>query len=231
MRIRKIVMAGLGAGAVALALAGCTGGVGDRGDGQGLGQNGGQGYRGARYAQTQQGQAQAARDYGRGQQAQSAEGSAVEPTRGALRGTGEYGQGAGTGRGTGAGRAEIDSASNRTGRDIADIGTVRTLTGTLSNDGTEWYLDTSDRRFLLHMGNASYVEQTGIALEAGQEALVKGLVDAVEVSVVSIQLDGQTYAFRSEDGRPLWAGNGRGAGRGAGRGTGTGLGRGGGSDA
>jgi len=213
-------MAGLGAGTIALALAGCTGGIGGRGDGQGLGQNGGQGYRGARSAQTQQGQAQVARGYGRGLQAQPDDGSAIDPARGTLRGTGEYG------RGAGAGRAVIDPASDRTGRDVADSGTMRTITGTLSNDGTEWYLDTSNGRYLLHMGNAAFLEQTGIALEAGHEALVKGLVDAEEVSVVSIQLDGQTYAFRSEDGWPLWAGNGRGGGRGAGRGSGAGQGAG-----
>jgi hypothetical protein len=220
MKIRTLVMAGLGAGAVALALAGCTGGVGSRGDGQGIGQNGGQGYRGARAAQTEQSQAQASRGYGRIQQAQAADGSAVEPAQGALRGTG------GNGRGTGSGRAAVDPASDRTGRDVADSGTMRTLAGTLASDGVEWYLDTPDGRYLLHLGNTAYVEQTGIALEAGHEALVKGLMDAEEVSVISIELDGQTYAFRSEDGWPLWAGNGRGGGRGAGRGyaTGNGLG-------
>jgi len=76
------------------------------------------------------------------------------------------------------------------------------------------------------MGNTAYVDQTGIALEEGKQALVKGLVDAEEVSVVSIQLDGKAYAFRSEDGFPLWAGNGRGGGRGAGRGSGAGQGSG-----
>jgi hypothetical protein len=217
MKIRTLVMAGLGAGAIALALAGCTGGVGSRGDGQGIGQNGGQGYRGGRDAQTQQSQAQVARGNGRGLQAQPADGSAVDPALGTLRGTGEYG------RGSGAGRAAIDPASDRTGRDVADSGSMRTLTGTLSNDGVEWYLDTSDGRYLLHMGNAAFIEQTGIALEAGHEVLVKGLVDAEEMSVVSIKLDGQTYAFRSEDGRPLWAGNGRGGGGGIGRGSGAGY--------
>jgi len=203
MRIRTFVMVGLGAGAIALALAGCTGGLGGRGDGQGIGQNGGQGYRGARYAQTQQGQAQVARGYGRGLQAQPGDGRLIEPRR-----------------------AAIDPASDRTGRDVADIGTLRTLTGTLSVDGTEWYLDAADGRYLLHMGNTAYVDQTGIALEEGKQALVKGLVDAEEVSVVSIQLDGKASAFRSEDGFPRWAGNGRGGGRGAGRGSGAGQGAG-----
>jgi hypothetical protein len=212
MRIRRIVMVGLGAGAVALALAGCT----DTARGEGNGQDGGQGYRGARYAQTRENQVLPARGNGRGQQAQSADESAGEPTRGALRGAGDAGRGGV--------RAAEEPASDRTGRDVADAGTLRTLSGTLANDGTEWYLNAADGRYLLHLGNTAYVEQTGLALEAGDAAVVKGLVDADEVSVVSLEINGETYTFRSEDGRPLWAGGGRGAGRGGGQGSGKGSG-------
>jgi hypothetical protein len=114
----------------------------------------------------------------------------------------------------------VEPASDRTGRDVADAGTLRTLAGTLASDGTEWYLDAADGRYLLHLGNTSYVEQIGLVLEAGDTVQVKGLVDADEVSVVSLQMGGETYTFRSEDGRPLWAGGGRGAGRGGGQGSG-----------
>ena len=176
MRIRRIVMAGVAAGAVALALAGCT----DTARGEGNGQ-GGEGYRGA------------------------------------LRGTEVSGRGGV--------RSAVAPASERTGRDVADAGTLRTISGTLSSDDAEWYLDTGDGRFLLHLGNTSYVEQTGLVLEAGETAVVRGIVDADEVSVVSLEIDGKTFAFRSEDGRPLWAGGGRGAGRGTGRGSGQGSGR------
>ncbi len=103
-------------------------------------------------------------------------------------------------------------------------GTLRTLSGTLASDDTEWYLDSADGRYLLHLGNSSYVEQTGLVLEAGETAVVEGIVDADEVSVVSLEIDGKTFAFRSEDGRPLWAGGGRGAGRGTGQGSGRGSG-------
>jgi len=208
MRIRSIVMVGLGVGAVALALAGCT----RTALGEGNGQGGSQGYRGARYAQTQEKQVQSTRGNGRGQQVQSADDTA----RGALRGTGDAGRGGM--------RSVVEPASDRTGRDVADAGTMRTLSGTLTNEGTEWYLDAADGRYLLHLGNASYVEQTALVLEAGKAAVVKGLVDADEVSVVSLQMGGETYTFRSEDGRPLWAGGGRGAGRGGGQGSGRGGG-------
>jgi hypothetical protein len=208
MRIRMIVMAGVAAGAVALALAGCT----DTARGEGNGQVG-QGYRGARYTQDSSYQGQAARGLGRGQQAQPGD----DATRGALRGI--------DGTGRGGVRGAVEPASERTGRDVGDAGTLRTLSGTLASDDTEWYLDSADGRFLLHLGNTSYVEQTGLVLEAGETAVVKGIVDADEVSVVSLEIDGKTFAFRSEDGRPLWAGGGRGAGRGTGRGTGQGSGR------
>jgi hypothetical protein len=207
MRIRSIVFAGLGVGAVALALAGCT----RTALGEGTGQGGGQGYHGARYEQDQENQVQSARGNGRGQQAPSAESAAS----GALRGTGNAGRSEA--------RAAVDPASDRTGRDVADAGTLRNLSGTLASDGTEWYLDALDGRYLLHLGNASYIGQTGLVLEAGKTAAVKGLVAADEVSVISLQVGGETYTFRSEDGRPLWAGGGRGAGRG-GQGSGRGSG-------
>jgi len=208
MRIRRIVMTGLAAGAFALVLAGCT----DTARGGGNGQGGGEGFRGARYTQNLDTQGLAARSFGRGQQAQPAD----DLPRGALRATDV------SGRGTV--RGAVEPASERTGRDVADAGTLRTLSGTLASDDTEWYLDSADGRFLLHLGNTAYVEQTGLVLEAGETAVVRGIVDADEVSVVSLEIDGRTFAFRSEDGRPLWAGGGRGAGRGTGQGTGQGSG-------
>ena len=218
MRIRRIVMTGLAVGAVALALAGCT----ETARGEGNGQGGGQGYRGARDAQDLSYQGEAARGYGRGQQAQPADGV----TRGAPRSADGSGRGVARGAG-GTERGTLQGASERTGRDIADAGTLRTLSGKLASDGTEWYLDSAEGRYLLHLGNTSYVEQTGLALEAGEPAVVKGIVDADEVSVISVDIDGKTFTFRSEDGRPLWAGGGRGAGRGTGRGSGQGSGSGG----
>lgn len=214
MRIRSIVVVGLGVGAVALALAGCTGAA--PGEGQRLGQSGGQGYRGARSAQTLESQELPARGLGRGQQAQAAGDDIVAPGRGAQLGAAETGRGGL--------RGEVEPASERTGRDVADVGTLKTLTGILASEGTEWYLEATEGRYLLHLGNASYVEQIGLAPEAGEEAVVKGIVDGDEVSVVSLELGGKTFTLRSEDGRPAWAGGGRGAGRGGGQGAGRGAG-------
>jgi hypothetical protein len=212
MRIQRIVLAGLAVGAVALALAGCT----DTARGEGYGQGGSQGYRVARYAQNLENQGQAARGIGRGQQAQSAD----DVPRGVLRSSGDAGRGGV--------RGAAEPASERTGRDVADVGTLRTLSGTLAIEDAEWYLDSAEGRYLLHLGNTAYVERTGLVLEVGETAVVKGIVDADEVSVVSLEIGGKTFALRSEDGRPLWAGGGRGAGRDAVRGSGQGSGRGGG---
>jgi hypothetical protein len=206
MRIRRIVMVGLGIGAVALVLAGCT----QSARGEGFGQGGGQGDRGARHAQDSGNAALPSRGSGRGRAAQTADGAA----RGAPGGA------PAPGRGNGIGRSAVDPASDRTGRDVAGVGALETVSGTLSSEGVEWYLDTADGRYLLHLGNASYVAQVGLALEDGERAVVRGLVDADEVSVISIEYRGATYALRSESGAPLWAGRGRGAGRGAGQGIG-----------
>jgi hypothetical protein len=207
MRIRRIVMVGLGVGAVALALVGCTRGA----QGDGYGQGGGQGYHGARYAQDAGTAALPARGSGRGLQA---------PADGAARGTPRGAQAPGSG----AGRRVVDPASDRTGRDVAVTGAPRTLSGTLSSDGVEWYLDAADGHYLLHLGNSAYIAQVGLELAAGEPAVVRGLVDAGEVSVISLEYRGATYALRSEDGTPLWAGRGRGAGRGQGGGRAAGLG-------
>lgn len=214
MRIRSVLLVGLGAGAVALALAGCTGGA--PGEGQRLGQNGGQGYRGARGAQALENPELAVRGFARGRQAPAAGEDLVAPGRGAQLGASEPARGGL--------RGEVDPASERTGRDVADVGTLKTLTGILASEGAEWYLDAAEGRYLLHLGNASYVEQIGLSLVAGEEAVVKGLVDNEEVSVVSLELGGKTFTLRSEDGRPAWAGGGRGAGRGGGQGLGRGAG-------
>jgi hypothetical protein len=113
-------------------------------------------------------------------------------------------------------------AADRTARDAVQAGELGNLAGTLRHDGAEWYLDAEDGSYLLHLGNPVYLERTGIKLRQGAAASVRGFRDGKEVSVVSMELGGKTYVFRSEDGRPLWAGGGNSAGtsRGGGRGGG-----------
>lgn len=113
-------------------------------------------------------------------------------------------------------RGVVDPASDRTGRDVAVIGALETLSGTLAESSGEWYLETETGRYLLHLGNAAFVERVGLKPEVGARVEVRGFVDGEEVSVVTVALGGRTYALRTEDGSPLWAGGGRGAAAGRG---------------
>ena len=97
----------------------------------------------------------------------------------------------------------------QSGKSVVETGTLDNLSGTLSYDGSEWYLDTGKDLYILHLGNSAFVESTGIDLREGQPIDVRGYVDGDEIAVASARIDSQVYTFRSEDGTPLWAGNGR----------------------
>ena len=101
------------------------------------------------------------------------------------------------------------------GRSVAETGKLADLSGSLDSRDSEWYLVTEQARWALHLGNISYVESTGIQLRPGAPVKVRGFVDGEEVAVVTILIDGQLFAFRTEDGVPLWAGRGRQAGTGS----------------
>ena len=124
-------------------------------------------------------------------------------------------RGAGSGNGQ-AGRdltgrlAERGSnAPEKDGRSVVEIGTLDNLSGTLSYDGSEWYLDTGKELYILHFGNSAYVESTGISLREGEPIDVRGFVSGEEIAVAAARIEAQVYTFRNEDGMPLWAGNGR----------------------
>ena len=88
-------------------------------------------------------------------------------------------------------------------------GSINTLSGTLQYDGSEWYLNTSKDKYILHFGNSAYVESTGIDLQEGESIEVRGFLSGDEIAVVAARLDSQVFAFRNENGTPLWAGSGR----------------------
>jgi hypothetical protein len=102
----------------------------------------------------------------------------------------------------GAGRADCNQLSSS----ILDTGIRSSLTGTLSYQAPEWYLAAAEGRYVLRLGNARYVESTGIVLEEGVRATVRGFLADGELTVVAVELGGREYAFRTEEGRPLWAG-------------------------
>jgi hypothetical protein len=124
-------------------------------------------------------------------------------------------------RGTGAGNGQAGrdlsgklaergfGGPEKDGKSVVEIGTLDNLSGTLSYDGSEWYLDTDKERHILHFGNSAYVESTGIDLREGESIDVRGFVSGEEIAVAAVRIDEQVYTFRNEDGMPLWAGNGR----------------------
>jgi hypothetical protein len=92
---------------------------------------------------------------------------------------------------------------------VVERGSINNLAGTLQHDGSEWYLKTSRNTYLLHFGNSAYVESTGIDLREGESIEVHGFLSGDEIAVVAARLSSGVFAFRNEDGTPLWAGNGR----------------------
>jgi hypothetical protein len=100
-------------------------------------------------------------------------------------------------------------APEQSGKSVMAEGTLGNLSGTLSYDGSEWYLDTDKNLYILHFGNAAYVDSTGIDLCEGEPIDIRGFVSGEEIAVAAARIDAQVYTFRSEDGMPLWAGNGR----------------------
>jgi hypothetical protein len=97
----------------------------------------------------------------------------------------------------------------QSGKSVVDMGTLGNLSGTLSYDGSEWYLETGKDQYILHFGNSAYVESTGINLREGETIQVRGFISGEEVAVASARLNERVFTFRNEDGMPLWAGNGR----------------------
>jgi hypothetical protein len=97
----------------------------------------------------------------------------------------------------------------QSGKSVTEMGTLGNLSGTLSYDGSEWYLDTDKNQYILHFGNSAYVDSTGINLREGEPIDVRGFVSGEEIAVAAARIDAQVYTFRNEDGMPLWAGNGR----------------------
>jgi len=100
----------------------------------------------------------------------------------------------------------------------ADISGASTIAGTVSayDLATLTVLGNDGQSVIVQLGNASYAQTIGFTPQIGQSVTVVGFPgDQGLFSAISVTIDGQTYAFRDEMGRPLWAGgNGKGNGRG-----------------
>lgn len=93
--------------------------------------------------------------------------------------------------------------------EVADHSDLQVIEGTLTYGDPEWILKTESQNYILGLGNPDYIESTGLELEEDEEVTVNGYINEDEISVISLTSDGVEYAFRSEDGVPLWSGRGR----------------------
>jgi hypothetical protein len=114
------------------------------------------------------------------------------------------GQGGGNGLGSGSGQANIAGATTVHGTVVSfdQMGLSLTL-----DDGSAFYVQ---------LGNSRYSQSIGFAPQVGDGITVNGFPgDQGLYSAITVTLDStaQTYSFRDETGRPLWAGgNGKGNG-------------------
>jgi hypothetical protein len=132
-------------------------------------------------------------------------------------GQGQSTQGQG-GNGYRGGQNDQSTGTTNTGvpQSNADIAGASTTRGTVSAyDLVSLTVQTSDgQTMVVQLGNSQYASSLGFAPQVGQSVSVYGFPsDQSLFSAISVTVNGQTYAFRDELGRPLWAG-GRGNGRG-----------------
>lgn len=100
------------------------------------------------------------------------------------------------------------SDSDLDGSDFTRLGNLGIVMGTLSEEGGEWYLTTTDKEYALHLGNYEVVYPKGINLKEGSEAVVRGFVLDSDISALTVATDEGRYSFRSESGLPVWNGQG-----------------------
>lgn len=105
------------------------------------------------------------------------------------------------------------AAESLSGRDIVNKGTLKTLTGTLTEKDGEWFLQTSEGEYNVHLGNYEVIYPRGIDLKENTPAEVMGFVYGKDIAAVTVKNQNRTYKFRDKDGSPLWSGNGQGRNR------------------
>jgi hypothetical protein len=135
-------------------------------------------------------------------------------------GSGQVGQGTQGQGGNGYRGGQNNQSAGTTGTGIpqsnADITGASTITGTVSTyDLVSLTIQTSDgQSVIVQLGNSQYASGLGFNPQVGQSVSVYGFPgDQGLFSAISVTIDGQTYTFRDDLGRPSWAG-GNGKGRG-----------------
>ncbi len=138
----------------------------------------------------------------------------ANPTEGGL----GAGQGAGNsaGGGRGVGQGVGNSAGDGLGVGQAEVAEWLTFQGTVASaNSSELIANLSDGEQISLVGRPWwFVQEQGGAYQAGDQVTIVGFYEAGELEVGQIVNDttGQSISVRDENGRPLWAGQGRGNG-------------------
>jgi hypothetical protein len=130
-------------------------------------------------------------------------------------GSGEQGQANGKGQTGEAPQGRTDNESSVPDPQ-AHVEEWLTISGQVTNvDATSLTLKTDDGQTLnIDLGPEWFWSAQGVALDAGDHVTVQAFEEDGEIKVGQISLgDGTPLQLRDTDGRPLWAGRGRGGGR------------------
>lgn len=99
------------------------------------------------------------------------------------------------------------------GRDLTTKGEIKTLTGVVKIENSEWYLLSENNKYLVHKGPEFYLEEIGLKINENNNITINGYVFNNEITPIRVTLDMIDYSFRDNSGRPLWAGRGQGRNR------------------
>jgi hypothetical protein len=97
------------------------------------------------------------------------------------------------------------SDSGITGREVVAMGILQTMEGTLVEEDDEWYLQTGEILYAVHLGNYDFLDTLEMDLNEGDRVTLKGFVHGEDIAAVNIITGDNSYSFRREDGKPLWA--------------------------
>ena len=97
------------------------------------------------------------------------------------------------------------SDSGITGREVVAMGTLQIMEGTLVEEDGEWYLQTGEILYAVHLGNHDFLDTLDMDLNEGESVTLKGFVHGEDIAAVNLMTGDNSYDFRREDGKPLWA--------------------------
>ena len=97
------------------------------------------------------------------------------------------------------------SDSGITGREVVAMGTLQTMEGTLVEEDDEWYLQTGEILYAVHLGNYDFLDTLEMDLNEGDRVTLKGFFYGEDIAAVNIMTGDNSYDLRREDGKPLWA--------------------------